>query len=89
MRGGCRELRAAAAEVEVSGGGQGEGEAFRGEVTADSGGDERRFKSLTARLSRADGDGGETWPAFTRGLISPNQAITDRWSRVRDGEKLE
>lgn len=65
------------------------GETVHGEVTADSGGDERRFKSLTARLSRADGDGGETWPAFTRGLISPNQTITDRWSRARDGEKLE
>lgn len=65
------------------------GETVRGEVTADSGRDERRFKSLTARSSQGDGDCGETWPTFTRGLISLNQAITDRWSRVRDGEKLE
>lgn len=53
-----RELRAEVSWAE------GKGETVHSEMTADSSRDEKRFKSLTARLSRADGDGGGMWPAL-------------------------
>lgn len=58
-----RQARALQAEVSWA---EGKGETVHSEMTADSSRDEKRFKSLTARLSRADGDSGGMWPALRR-----------------------